>query len=456
VSVHAIAGLVALNLVLLAVGSAIAYGIRGFASWNEVLRLSGFAYMLGVATTGVVFTLELVIGLSLSLAEILVTAGALIAAGLVAGYVLDRPRPQTKPALGRLSLPGLVFGSLFIVYSEALFRAARLGGLYEFDGWVFWVPKAKAIYFFGGLDHQFFAELPGPSYPPLVPALEAAGFHFMGSTDVVTLHLQFWFLLIGFVGAVAGLLSTRVPALLLWPPLLLLLVTPHVLTYGLQEEGDFVLDEMFALGALLVGLWLLERRGWQLAAAAVFLGAAMSTKREGYLLSACIVLAALVASWPAVRAAWPRLLLAAAVAVALSAPWRVLLVVRDLPRGGPEAGGTGLFDHADRAWPSFRLALSTIFDFDIWLVVVPLGLVAIAVAIASGRRLLGVYGLLLFVLAVVAFAWTTWAFPSLPITKEAALNPIPRLTGSLAFALTALAPVLLGVAWSREAGREVR
>ena len=42
-------------------------------------------------------------------------------------------------------------------------------------------------------------ELPEQSYPPLVPALEAAAFHFMGAPDVVTLHLQFWFLLVGFV-----------------------------------------------------------------------------------------------------------------------------------------------------------------------------------------------------------------------------------------------------------------
>jgi hypothetical protein len=452
-SAHAIAGLVALNLVLLAVGSAGLYALRGFRSWNEVLRLGGVAYMLGVATTGIVFVFELVIGLSLSLPAILVTEAVLAAAGVVAGYALRRPLPGTRLTFRRISLPGAAFAGLLIVYSEALFRSGRLAGLYEFDGWAFWVPKAKAIYFFGGLDHQFFAELPGPSYPPLVPAFEAASFHFMGSPDVVTLHLQFWFFLIGFVAAVAGLLSGRVPALLLWPPILLLLATPHVLRYALQAEGDFVLDELLALGALLVGLWLVEQRGWQLVTAAVVLGAAMCTKREGYLLAACIVLAALVASSRRVRVAWPRLLLAAAVALALTIPWRVLLAVRDLPRGGAEAGGTGLFDHLDRGWPSLRLALSTLFDFDIWLVVAPLALAAIAVAILAERGQLSVYALALFVLAIAAFTWTTWAFPSLPITKQAALNPIPRLTGSLAFVATAVVPMLLGVAWLNRGGQ---
>jgi hypothetical protein len=455
VNAHAISGVVALNLVFLVVGTATLYAMRGFRSWVELLQLGGFAYMLGVAATGVAFVLELVSGLALSLPAMLVTAGVLTAAGGIIGRALGRPLPGRTLGARRIPLPAAVFGALVIVYAEALFRSGRLAGLYEFDGWAFWVPKAKAIYFFGGLDHQFFAELPGPSYPPLVPALEAAAFHFMGSADVVTLHLQFWFLLVGFVAALAGLLSRRVPALLLWPPILLLLATPHVLRYALQAQADFLLDELLALGALLVGLWLVEQRAWQLSAAAVCLAAAMSTKREGYLLAACIVLAALVASLPRGRALWPRLLLASVVAVALTVPWRVLLLVRDLPRGGAEAGGTGLLDHADRAWPSFRLALSALFDFDIWLVVAPLALVAIAATLVAGTRPLGGYALLLFVFAIAAFTWTTWGFPSLPITKEAALNPIVRLTGSLAFASTALVPLLLGTSWRDSQRREV-
>jgi hypothetical protein len=450
---HSLAGLAALNVTLLVVGAAALYALRGLRTWNEALRLSGVAYMLGVATTGIVFVFELVVGLGLSLATILVTEVILTAVGLVAGRALGRPTPGRRLAFRRISLPAAVSGALVIVYGEALFRSGRLAGLYEFDGWAFWVPKAKAIYFFGGLDHQFFAELPGPSYPPLVPALEAAGFHLMGSPDVVTLHLQFWFLLMGFVAAVVGLLSTRVPALLLWPPLLLLLAAPHVLRYALQAEGDFLLDELLALACLLVALWLVDGEPWQLATTALLLGAAMCTKREGYLLAACIVLAALAASSGRVRAAWPGLLLTGAAALAFTIPWRVFLAVRDLPSGGPEAGGTGLFSHADRAWPSLRLALSTLFDFNIWLVVAPLGVAAIVVALVVHSRPLGVYALVLFVLAVAAFAWTTWAFPSLPITKQASLNPMPRLTGSLAFAATALVPLLLGMAWRRQEAR---
>jgi hypothetical protein len=447
VSGHSLAGLLALNFSLLVVGAAVLFALRGLRTWNEALRLSGVAYLLGVATAGIVFVFELVVGLDFSLTTILATEGVLTAAGLIAGRALGRPTPGARLTLTRMPLAGAAFAALTVVYAEALFRSGRLAGLQEFDGWAFWVPKAKAIYFFGGLDHQFFAELPGQSYPPLVPAFEATAFHFMGSPDVVTLHLQFWFFLMGFVAAVVGLLSARVTPLLLFPPLLLLLATPHVLRYGLQAEGDFLLDELLALACLLVALWLVDGERWQLVATALLLGAAMSTKREGYVLAACIVLAALAASSVRARRDWPALLLTAAAAVAVTIPWRVLLAVRHLPSGRPEAGGTGLFSHLDRAWPSLRLALSTLFDFDIWLVVAPVALAAIIVALAVQTRPLGLYALVLFILAVAAFTWTTWAFPSLPITKQASLNPMPRLTGSLAFAATALVPVLLGVAW---------
>src|SRR5205823_10079145 len=137
---------------------------------------------------------------------------------LIAAYRLGRrPPPRTRLRLPGLSLFAAVSAALVAVYLEALFRSGRLAALTEFDGWFFWVPKAKAIFYFGDLDNQFFRELPNQSYPPLVPAIEAAAFRFMGSADVVTLHLQFWFLFVGFVAAVAGVLAPRVPPLFVWP-----------------------------------------------------------------------------------------------------------------------------------------------------------------------------------------------------------------------------------------------
>jgi hypothetical protein len=265
----------------------------------------------------------------------------------------------------------------------------------------------------------------------------------MGAADVVTLHLQFWFLLAGFVGAVLGLLSRRVPAIFLWPPLLLVLVTPQVVDHALQPQADMLLDELFALAALLVALWLLDGERWTLWGGTLLLAAAMLTKREGYVLGACLLAAALLATARRARAAWPPLLLCGLLAVAATVPWRIFLAARDLGGGGPEAGGTGLFTNGDRAWPSLRLAVSVLFDFDIWLVAVPVLLLALVVAFVGHDRLLGTFGVTLTVLCVAGFTWSTWAFPSLPVTREPALNPIARFTGALVITTAGLVPLLL-------------
>jgi hypothetical protein len=275
----------------------------------------------------------------------------------------------------------------------------------------------------------------------------------MGAAEPVTLHLQFWFLFVGFVAAVAGLLAPRVRPLFLWPTLLLLVVAPQVADHAPQPTADFLLDELFVIGALVLALWLVDRTNRQLAAVTLLFAGAMSTKREGYVFVASAVVAAFLVTWSERRAMWPRLLAAAVLAVAATVPWRILLAVRHLGGGGPESGGAGLFSHLDRAWPSLRLALSTMFDFHIWLVVAPLTLCAAAAAFAAGARRLPAYTVLLVAFAVIGFTWATWAFPSLGISKNPALNPIVRLTGEVALLGPALIPLLLARA-SREAVAE--
>ena len=423
------------------------FALRGWRSWGELIRLAGLAYVLGVASTGVVLVWALVVAVPFSVATIL-GAGFLIAVvAAVLGVRLGRRLPAwVRPGLPRLSPVAALFAALVVVYSEALFRAGRLAALTEFDAWFFWVPKAKAISFFGALDDQFFRELPHHGYPPLVPAVEAAAFRFTGSADVVTLHLQFWILFVGFLAALIGLLAPRVPALFLWPPLLLVLVTPRVTGHALEAQADFLLEELVALAALLIGLWLFERRDWQLVAAAILLAAATLSKREGSLFGACVLLAGLGATRRQVREAWPRLVLVGVVAGAATAPWWILLRSRHLSVEAPEAGGTGLFSHLDLAWPSLRLTLSTLFDYGQWLIVIPVALVAIAVAFAAGARRLPVYAALLYLLGAAALTYSTWSFPSIPITKDP-INPIIRLTGWLVLVTPAVVPLVLRDAW---------
>ena len=280
---------------------------------------------------------------------------------------------------------GAVYGLLVVLYLEALFRAGRLAGLSAWDAWAFWVPKAKAIYFFGGLDEQFFREPVNPRYPPLLPALEARPSISWARPMSLPCTCSSGFSR-AVSPAVAGLLAPRVSRAGS-------LAIPAVGSRrsarrraNLDPQADFLLDYFFALAALLVALWLLDRQPWQLVAASLLLGAAMLTKREGLLLAACVIAAAWVASWRDRRYAWPRLAVAAACGVAVAVPWRIWFSSRELSGELPEAGFLGLFDHLDRAWPALRSVLSTVFDYDLWVMVPPLAGAAIVLAFVAGAR----------------------------------------------------------------------
>jgi len=442
--------LVAYNAFLLAVGIAVLAALRGWRSWSDLARCAGLAYLLGVGLVGVALTLELVVGVPFSMATLLLTGAGLVVVALTLRAPLARCRPSLPPDRpGGLGFVTLAFGLLVVVCLEALFRAGRLAGLSAWDAWAFWVPKAKAIYFFGGLDEQFFRELANPTYPPLLPALEAGAFHFMGSADVVTLHLQFWFFACGFAAAVAGLLAPRVSPFLLWPFLLLVLVAPRVAGRNLDPQADFLLDYFFALAALLVALWLVEREPWLLASACLLMAAALLTKREGLMLVACLVAAAFVGSWRHRRYAWPRLGLAAAVALAAAIPWRIWFSSRDLTGELPAAGALALFDHLDRAWPALDSALTALFDYDLWLVILPLVVVAVLLAYVGGARVIPTFALALYALTTAGITWALWAFTELelPFVQDEGVNPIVRLSGSLVVASAALVPLLLDAAW---------
>ena len=456
-TVRALLGLAGANVVVLTAGCSLLWGVRGLRSWMELARLSGLAYMAGVAALGVVSSIELVLGVPFRLATIALTSVGLTVAGALLGRALGRPPPRLRDGDARgLGLVAASYVALLGIYVEALFRASRLTPLSNFDAWAFWVPKAKAIYFFGGLDEQFFRELAGATYPPLVPALEATAFHAMGSADVVTLHVQFWFFLIGFVAAVAGLLAPRVHAALVWPVLLLVLVAPRIVSRSLEPQADFVLDYFFALAALLVALWLVDRHSWQLGLASLFLAGAMLTKREGQLLAACIVVAALAASWGTRRVAWPRIVLAGGCALALAVPWRIWFSSRHLEGEAPASGFLGALNHLDRTWPAAQSVLEAFFEYELWLLVPPLALLAIALALAGGARVLPAYAALVYGLAVVGFVWVLWSFTELevPFVQDEGVNPIVRLCGSLVILSAGLVPLLLEAAWRGADGLE--
>ncbi len=456
---HAIAGLFALNLLILAAGVPVLWAVVGLRHRRDVVRLAGVAYMLGLVVVGSVLVLELVVGIPFGLATVLLTVLVVAAAAVVAGRLAGRVVPTEPGGAGRrfasYRLVSALGATIAILYLEAVFRLGRLAGLYEWDSMAFWVPKGKAIYYFHGLDHQFFTTLPGPSYPPIVPALEAAAFEFMGSPDAVTLHLMFWFPLAGFIAAVVGLLATRVHPLVLWPGALVVVFTPSIADGPIAPAGDALLDYFVALSALMVALWVLDRRPSQLVTASIFLAGAMLTKREGFLLALCMLAAGAVAVGLDRRDSL-SLAAAGAGAFVVSLPWRIWFESRGIGGEGPETGLFGFLGHLDRGWPSVRLTLDVLFDWSMWYLVMPLALVAVAAAVLARSYRLALFAAVFIVLAVLAFSWTTWSFPSIPITKNGALNPIGRLSGSLVVALAGLLPLLLDAGWrgKRAAGAD--
>ena len=294
----------------------------------------------------------------------------------------------------------------------------------------------------------------GPTYPPLLPIVDAAAFHAMGSVDVVTLHLQFWFLLLGAVAALAGCLYRHVPAWLLWPSLLVVLVVPRFGERLLTPQADVLVDVFFVVAALLVALWLEDRQGWRLAAAAVLLAGATLTKREGLLFAAVVVAAGLVASWRARRSAWPRSARVALVVVAAAVPWRLWYRAHDV--SGEAPGDLGLGVSADRAVDALRLSLDVLFETSLWSLVPFLLLLALAAGLVWGDRRLGAYFAIVLGAAFLGGAWVTYSYADLPITANEALNPIVRYTGALVVLAAAAMPLLLASAWRTAAGAKAR
>jgi hypothetical protein len=449
-TIHALLGLGGLNLLYLVCGGAVLWLVRGWKTWLELARLGGLAYLLGVVSAGGVWTLLLIADVPFSGWLILLTPVVFLAAAGGGGRWLGRPRPElgaTGTGVGVLvAACGIAAVGLFL---EALFRRARLAGLYNWDAWSFWVPKGKAIYFFDRLDEGFFAALPGPSYPPLVPVLDAAAFHAMGGVDVTTLHLQFWFLGAGFVWAFAGVLSERVPGWILWPFVALPLVAPRIGPRFTIPEADLLLDFLFVLAAILVLFWLLHRERWRLVAATVLLCGLVLTKREGVLLAAFVVAGAFLVSVDRKRETWPALGLTVLAVAAVGAPWRVWYLVHGIENEGPSGG---VVQSSERLWPSLRLAFDVLFASGYWSLLVPMAIGSLVVAALAREGRLVAYFAALIGLVTLGGGWITWAVPELEITQELGANPIVRYMGAGALLCAAASPILLAAAWRAATG----
>lgn len=449
-TVRALAGLGGLNVLILLAGVVLVWGVRGYRTLGEVVRLAGVAYLVALAALVVALTTQLVVGIPLGVAAVL-GLGLIAAAGLAAGLRASRPLPRGAGSwrLPDLPLVAAPFVGAIGLYLEGAARSARLQGLSEFDAWWCWALQAKAVYLFDGLDPELFGEgAPRcPGYPPGLATVQATAFHAMGSTDVITFHLQACVVLAALVAAVAGLLADRVRPVLLYPLLLFAIVLPSVTDRLTDGRADLPLGVFVVVGTVLLVRWLETPGTWLLPGAALLLGAGTLAKREGVLLAACALGAALVATARTRRAAWPSLLAAGAAVVLVGLPWRLWLALRDVPSGAPEAGYLAVLREPGRAWPALELALRTFVDVDLWLAATPLALAAAVAARLAGAGRVGGFVLAFACLSLLACWWAVWTNPSLELTQDYGLNPIVRLVGTPVLALVALTPLALERGW---------
>lgn len=440
-TVRALAGLAALNVAYAVVGLSLLWGALAFRTWGGLLRLAGLGYLVGLAAFGVLWTAFLVAGVPFGGLMLVLSLVALAALGVVAGRLRGAgfDGGWQRPGTGMVLLVSAVSVALVGVFLEALFRTARLSSLQEYDAWAFWVPKGLAIFFFDGLDVHVFTTAPNATYPPLQPILAAAAFHAMGGPDVVTLHVQFWFVVVGAVAAASGLLHRHAPPWLLWPPLLLVLVVPRFGERLLAPQGDVLLQVFVVVAALLVALWLRDRHDWRLAAAAVLLAAGANTKREGILLAASVLAAGFVFSRPRW---WPRLAAAAVFVAVTVLPWRIWARSHDIGAGAPSSPfGNG------RLRGALDLSFEVLYSNARWSVLPVIGTIALGAALVWGDRRLAGYVALLGLLFFAGGVWSTAGFPELAISANEGGNPIVRYTGSMIFLATVAVPLLLTSVW---------
>jgi len=448
----ALEGLVVLNVLFLVVGGGILWGIRGWPDWGDAAALAGVAYVLGLAATTVAMTLVLIAGGGASTAAILLVMLCLAGAGAVAGGLRQRARPglgrvwrPRTPADAAAAALALLTAALLGVYAVQASREP----LTDWDGWAFWVPKAKVIYFFGGIGTHLFRTFAAPSYPLFVPTLDAMDFRFMGAADTTTLTLQYWLLLVGFLLAAAGLLRSLAAPWLVWLSALTALVMPQLDHRLLGRLADWPLDFFFALAALALVRWLLRGERWALVAAGVALAATFATKREGQLLGAVLVLGTLVALGLRRRRAWVPLLATAAVAYLPDLVWRFWWTAHrlaaDTPPGGilssPSGSGSGVssFEHL---LACLRFVVGLLFSYGLWSGAVPLGLAACAAVLLRPDRRAAILYLVTMAAGLAGWAWVNWA-EKMPLTPGDALNPTDRALGSLVLLTVVMTPLFL-------------
>ena len=172
--------------------------------------------------------------------------------------------------------------------------------------------------------------------------------------------------------------------MILFPTLLAFLVAPSHVEWSTTIYADLPMGYLVAVAALLLILWIEERKPWQLASATLLLAGAMLTKREGMLFVVCVLLSAFVVFLARDRRPSRQLVVAGLAAFALILPWRVWFTAHGLPATASDTGYDGPVSDYDRLWPAVEMSVRTLFHEPFWHIAPVIGVAAILLA-ALGR-----------------------------------------------------------------------
>ena len=128
--------------------------------------------------------------------------------------------------------------------------------------------------------------------------------------------------------------------------------------------------------AVLLFTWLRDRDMWRLVTGVVLICGAVLTKREGMLLAALLLFTTFAVTVRERGSAWRSLAVATVAVILVAAPWRIWYVAHGLsgetPTGGP---------NTERFFPSFRLAFDVLFSSAYWSVLVPVAIGALGLGL---------------------------------------------------------------------------
>lgn len=434
--IHAL-GILEANALMLLLGYFL-LPLLGFRSRPLVDRLL-LAYAVGLASGGVLAATLALVFVPLDAPVLFVAVVCVFAAWWRWGR---RERSSaTVPALDAVSAIVLAVPVLLLARAVALFAVRPL---HEFDGWVIWATRARALYEFSGPAAPVFTDptYPALQHPLLLPALEATDAHFMGAWDGTVMHLQLLGFAIAFVGGSWALLRPYV-----WQPLLAgvlaaVVAAPAVLDQLATNYADVPLALFVALGVAPIALWMTYGERELLVASALFLGAAALTKNEGELFAVCALAAA--AATGGRRRLRPIAITAAAVA-AIDAPWRIWIATHHVKIS--EYSISDAFDPGflrarwSRVGPSAHELLTQIVRIQAWGYLVALALVGVAGAFVVRAPRRGAFVSLWLLLSFAGMVVIYWISTN-PVTNNL-YNSSNRTVDAIVVGAAAAVPALL-------------